>query len=115
MPHTDNVSLYVVGGFAVVLIGILSAVMRAITRGDLVPRSTMDSRLADRDAEIARITAWVDAQAAALEAASILTAEQTRTIATQAGSISDFGEAQRLNVRVANALHNTVAADAGGE
>lgn len=115
MPHTDNVSLYVVGGFAVVLIGILSAVMRAITRGDLVPRSTMDSRIADRDAEIARITARVDAQAAALEAATVLTAEQAHTIATQADSISDFSEAQRLHVRVANALHKTVAADAGGE
>ena len=108
MPHTDNVSLYVVGGFAVVLIGILGAVMRAIVQGKIVPRSTLDAMIAERDARIA-------AQAAALEAATVLTTEQAHTIATQADSISDFGEAQRLNVRVANALHNTVAADAGGE
>lgn len=108
MPHTDNVSLYVVGGLAVVLIGVLGAVMRAITRGDIVPRSTLNAMIAERDARIA-------AQAAALEAATVLTTEQEHTIATQAASISDFGEAQRLNVRVANALHNTVAADAGGE
>lgn len=108
MPHTDNVSLYVVGGLAVVLIGILGAVMRAIVQGKIVPRSTLEAMIAERDSRIA-------AQAAALEVATTLTTEQARTISTQADSISDFGEAQRLNVRVANALHSTVAADAGGE
>ncbi|OBA63671.1 hypothetical protein [Gordonia sp. 852002-10350_SCH5691597] len=107
MPHTDNVSLYVVGGLAIVLIGILGAVMRAIVQGKILPKSTLDAMIAERDARIM-------AQASALDAATVLTTEQAHTIATQADSIADFGEAQRLQVRVANALHAQVA-DAGGE
>lgn len=36
---TDNVALAVVGGLALVLIGVLGMVMRSIVRGDLVPLS----------------------------------------------------------------------------
>ena len=107
MPHTDNVSLYVVGGLAVVLIGILGAVMRAIVQGKIVPRSTLEAMIAERDSRIA-------AQSSALEAATVLTTEQAHTIATQADSLADFGEAQCLQVRVANALQAQVT-DAGGE
>lgn len=104
-PITDNVALYVVGALALVLISILALVMRAIVRGDLVPRKTADDNRA-RDAE--RITA----QAAALDAATELTTEQSRTIVTQADAIADFGEAQRLTQRVAAALHQVTEGEA---
>lgn len=104
-PITDNVALYVVGALALLLISVLGLVIRAIVRGDLLPRSTLESMTTERDQRIA-------AQARALEAATVLTAEQAHTIAAQAGSISDFGEAQRLQVRVAAALQQVTE---GGE
>lgn len=97
-PITDNVALAVVGGLALVLIGVLGMVMRSIVRGDLVPGKTVERNLSERDERIR-------AQASALGAASDLIAEQSRTIGTQADSIADFGQAQILTKRVADALH----------
>ncbi|MGC5249486.1 hypothetical protein ACPXB3_21480 [Gordonia sp. DT219] len=105
LPHTDNIALYVVGVLAVVLIGVLGLVLRSIVKGDLVPRHTVNSWMVERDHRIA-------AQARALDAATVLTTEQARTISAQADSIADFGEAQRLQVRVAAALHRVAE---GGE
>lgn len=102
-PITDNVALYVVGALALLLISVLGLVIRAIVRGDLVPRRVLDAMTVERDQRIA-------AQAHALDAATVLTVEQSRTISAQADSISDFGEAQRLQVRVAAALHQVTEA-----
>ncbi|RPA58617.1 hypothetical protein EF294_15790 [Gordonia oryzae] len=102
-PITDNVALYVVGVLALLLISVLGLVIRAIVKGDLLPKGTVDRWLVELDQRIA-------AQAKALDAASELTIEQGHTIRAQADSISDFGEAQRLQVRVAAALHQVTEA-----
>lgn len=107
LSHGDP-GLYVLLVIVLALVSVMGLVVRSIIRGELVPRATVERLIVERDARIA-------AQASALEAATVLTAEQSHTISTQADSISDFGEAQRLNVRVAQALHAQVSVDAGGE
>ena len=101
-PVTDNVALYVVGALALVLISILALVMRAIIRGDLVPKRTVDAMAAEKDARITE-------QAATIKTATTLTTEQGHTLSTQADALADFGESQSLNVRVMQALQGNLA------
>lgn len=97
-PLTDSVALYVVGALALVLISILGLVIRAIIQGKLLPQSTVSSMLAERDQRITE-------QAETIKSAVTLTTEQSKTITLQADALSDLGEAQSLQVRVANAMH----------
>lgn len=100
--------LYVLLVVALALIGLVARGVKALIEGKLMPQATVDRMVAELSERVA-------AQAAALEAATTLTTEQAHTIATQADALSDFGEAQRLNVRVAQALHEVTADAAGGE
>ncbi|AZG43437.1 hypothetical protein [Gordonia insulae] len=98
-PHlTDNIALYVVGTLALVLIGVLAMVMRAIVRGDLVPKATVESNTAELRDRIA-------AQASALVALTNTNSTLVTTNATQADSISDLADAAHLQVRIGEALH----------
>lgn len=107
LAHGDP-GLYVLLVIVLALVSVMGLVIRSIIRGDLLPLKSVEREIATRDTRI-------EAQASALEAATILTTEQSHTIAAQADAIHDLGEAQRLNVRVAQALHDQVTADAGGE
>ena len=75
--------------------------VRALIKGDLVPRSHVELMVAERDA---RITA----QAEALKAAPKLAIEQQAAITTLTDSVRDFAEASQLQVRVARAMHDNL-------
>lgn len=100
-PPTDDVALYVVGALALLLIGVLGLVMRAIVRGDLLPRKTVDEMRA-RDAD--RINAQADALASIPSAITELTTTQK----SLSDSFGDLADAAQLQVRLADALHRQV-------
>lgn len=100
-PPTDDVALYVVGGLALVLISILGLVMRAIVKGDLVPKKTVEA-IQTRDGE--RIAAQADALASIPGALTELTGTQK----SLSDSFGDLADAAQLQVRLADALHRQV-------
>lgn len=100
-PPTDDMALYVVGALALLLITVLGLVMRAIIKGDLVPKKTVEEMAArDRD----RITA----QAGALDSIPAAMTELTAAQKSLADSFDDLADAAQLQVRVADALHRQV-------
>lgn len=117
LAHGDP-GIYVTLVIALAVVSMMGLVVRSIIRGELIPKATVEREAAERneriDTQAAERNARIDAQAAALESAAALIAEQSHTIREQADAISDFGEAQRLNVRVAQALHDQVTANAAG-
>lgn len=102
---TDDAALLVVGSLALLIISILGLCIRAILRGELLPRKTVDAMVSERDARIS-------AQAAALEALTATNTTLVQANATQADSISDLADAAHLQVRIGEALHKQLVQEA---
>ena len=91
----------ILGAICLMLITLVGLGVRSLITGKLVPQATVDREKAD-------LTQQVAAQAETIKMAADYTAQLAETLRMQAGSIEDFSEATRLNVRVAEALRKNL-------
>ena len=105
LAHGDP-GLYVLLVILLALVSVMGMVMRAIVRGDLLPKDTVDrmtTELRDR----------VSAQASALEALTSTNTTLVAANATQTDSIADLADAAHLQVRIGEALHRQLVSEEG--